>query len=69
MPSATAEPATTTSVQITSAQAASNADTQQLADTGSIDTTPYLIGGTAFLGMGAALVMNATRRARTGTPR
>ncbi|MEC4020998.1 hypothetical protein, partial [Streptomyces sp. H27-D2] len=27
-----------------------------LADTGSVDTTPYLLGGTAFLGLGAAMV-------------
>ncbi|MYX35339.1 hypothetical protein GTY85_17945 [Streptomyces sp. SID8377] len=37
---------------------------QHLADTGSVDTTPYLVGGTAFLGLGAALVINASRRAR-----
>jgi hypothetical protein len=35
-----------------------------LADTGSIDTTPYVIGGSAFLVAGAALVVDATRRAR-----
>jgi hypothetical protein len=37
---------------------------QQLANTGSVNTTPYLIGGTGFLGVGAALVINASRRAR-----
>lgn len=37
---------------------------QELADTGAVDTTPYLIGGTAFLGIGAGLVINASRRAR-----
>jgi hypothetical protein len=35
-----------------------------LADTGSIDTKPYVIGGSAFLVAGAALVVDATRRAR-----
>jgi hypothetical protein len=35
-----------------------------LADTGSVDTTPYLVGGTAFLGLGAAMVSIAARRAR-----
>lgn len=35
-----------------------------LADTGSIDTEPYVIGGSAFLVVGAALVVDATRRAR-----
>ncbi|MGK5629066.1 hypothetical protein [Streptomyces sp. URMC 123] len=39
-----------------------------LADTGSVDTTPYLMGGTAFLGCGAALVVVATRRSRAAGP-
>ncbi|GAA2464570.1 MULTISPECIES: hypothetical protein [Streptomyces] len=33
-----------------------------LADTGSVDTTPYLLGGTAFLGIGTGLVAFAVRR-------
>ncbi|MDN3297668.1 hypothetical protein QWM81_27245 [Streptomyces ficellus] len=33
-----------------------------LADTGSVDTTPYVIGGTAFLGIGTGLVAFAVRR-------
>ncbi|MGR8008638.1 hypothetical protein [Streptomyces hypolithicus] len=33
-----------------------------LADTGSVDTTPYLIGGTAFLGAGAGFVAYSMRR-------
>ncbi|MET9803944.1 hypothetical protein [Streptomyces sp. NPDC006368] len=33
-----------------------------LADTGGVDTTPYLVGGTAFLGIGAGLVVFAVRR-------
>lgn len=36
----------------------------RLADTGSFDTTPYLTGGIAFLGLGAGLVVHATRRSR-----
>ncbi|GAB3653536.1 hypothetical protein [Streptomyces sparsus] len=36
----------------------------RLADTGSFDTTPYLTGGIAFLGLGAGLVVHATRRTR-----
>ncbi|MFI5768227.1 hypothetical protein ACIA74_06675 [Streptomyces sp. NPDC051658] len=36
----------------------------KLADTGTgIDTTPYLIGGVAFLGIGAAFVSHSARRA------
>ncbi|MGW3242993.1 hypothetical protein [Streptomyces sp. NPDC001070] len=65
--SASAEHATNTSTQSsasTAATASAVGQGQHLADTGSVDTTPYLIGGTAFLGMGAALVVNASRRAR-----
>ncbi|MFD9381242.1 LPXTG cell wall anchor domain-containing protein [Streptomyces sp. NPDC059999] len=35
-----------------------------LADTGSIDTTPYLMGGTLFLGLGAGFVTFSVRRSR-----
>ncbi|MER8088988.1 hypothetical protein ACFVZR_31610 [Streptomyces sp. NPDC058316] len=36
----------------------------RLADTGAgVDTSPYLIGGTAFLGIGAAFVTYSVRRA------
>jgi LPXTG-motif cell wall-anchored protein len=37
----------------------------QLADTGSVDTTPYVIGGTLFLGLGAGFVTYSVRRERT----
>ncbi|GGZ56600.1 hypothetical protein [Streptomyces bluensis] len=36
----------------------------QLADTGSVDTTPYLVGGTVFLGLGAGFVAYSLRRER-----
>lgn len=42
-----------------------DAEELALADTGSVDTTPYLLGGTLFLGLGAALVSSAGRRSRT----
>ncbi|OKI10305.1 hypothetical protein A6A06_03955 [Streptomyces sp. CB02923] len=35
-----------------------------LADTGAFDTTPYVIGGAAFLGLGAGLVGFSVRRTR-----
>ncbi|WNE97058.1 hypothetical protein PS467_17820 [Streptomyces luomodiensis] len=35
-----------------------------LADTGSVDVTPYLFGGTAFLGLGVAMVTASLRRTR-----
>jgi len=44
---------------------ASGADIR-LADTGSIDTTPYVIGGTLFLGVGAGFVVYSVRRERLG---
>ncbi|MGW5660100.1 LPXTG cell wall anchor domain-containing protein [Streptomyces sp. NPDC003758] len=36
----------------------------QLADTGSVDTTPYVIGGTLFLALGAGFVAYSVRRER-----
>ncbi|MCX4669510.1 hypothetical protein OG453_22980 [Streptomyces sp. NBC_01381] len=42
------------------------ADTR-LADTGTgVDTTPYVIGGTAFLGLGAGFIAYSVRRDRRG---
>lgn len=38
----------------------------QLADTGSVNTTPYVIGGTLFLGIGAGFVVFSVRRERMG---
>ncbi|MFI0261481.1 hypothetical protein ACH4OW_20885 [Streptomyces sp. NPDC017056] len=35
-----------------------------LADTGGFDTTPYVVGGAAFLGVGAGLVGFSVRRTR-----
>ncbi|MBT2480377.1 LPXTG cell wall anchor domain-containing protein [Streptomyces sp. ISL-94] len=35
-----------------------------LADTGSTDTTPYLLGGTVCLGIGAGFVTFSVRRSR-----
>lgn len=34
-----------------------------LADTGSVDTTPYLLGGTTFLALGAGFMAYSIRRA------
>lgn len=39
-----------------------SAGTDRLAETGNLDTTPYLIGGTGFLGVGAGFVALAMRR-------
>ncbi|MEU6486347.1 hypothetical protein [Streptomyces sp. NPDC046887] len=37
-----------------------------LADTGGVDTTPYLVGGAAFLGLGTGMVAFAVRRGARG---
>jgi hypothetical protein len=57
-PGSRSGPATTTTV-------AGDTDAgPRLADTGTgVDTTPYLIGGVAFLGIGAAFVSHSARRA------
>ncbi|MEU6481922.1 cell wall protein [Streptomyces sp. NPDC047017] len=39
----------------------------ELADTGSIDTTPYVIGGSLFLAVGAGFVVYSVRRERLGS--
>ncbi|MDX3528997.1 LAETG motif-containing sortase-dependent surface protein [Streptomyces sp. ID05-39B] len=38
----------------------------RLADTGSFDTTPYIVGGTALLALGAGFVAYSVRRERLG---
>ncbi|KUN08461.1 hypothetical protein AQI95_08825 [Streptomyces yokosukanensis] len=52
--------------QATAETARDAADDTELADTGSIDTTPYVVGGTLFLGVGAAFVVYSVRRERMG---
>ncbi|WP_129307151.1 LAETG motif-containing sortase-dependent surface protein [Streptomyces sp. L2] len=37
-----------------------------LADTGSVDTTPYVVGGSLFLAVGAGFVVYSVRRERLG---
>jgi LPXTG-motif cell wall-anchored protein len=44
----------------------SSRDAIELADTGSIDTTPYVVGGTLFLAVGAGFVVYSVRRERLG---
>ncbi|MGW7455039.1 hypothetical protein [Streptomyces sp. NPDC054787] len=57
----------TGTVSGTAPDAAADAPTVQgrslvLADTGSVDTTPYLLGGTLCLGLGAGFVAFSVRR-------
>nr|WP_309484439.1 LPXTG cell wall anchor domain-containing protein [Streptomyces himalayensis] len=51
-----------TSVDTTAPEEAD--DGARLADTGSVNTTPYVIGGTLFLGLGAGFVAYSVRRGR-----
>ncbi|MEU9588831.1 hypothetical protein AB0D84_03760 [Streptomyces sp. NPDC048193] len=44
--------------------AAAGEESARLADTGSFDSTPYVIGGTACLGLGAGFVVYSVRRER-----
>jgi LPXTG-motif cell wall-anchored protein len=53
-------PASATQISSTTGEGA------QLADTGSFDTTPYVIGGTMFLALGAGFVVYSVRRERLG---
>ncbi|MYX95839.1 hypothetical protein GT045_13705 [Streptomyces sp. SID486] len=43
-----------------------SAEDTELADTGSPDTTPYVVGGSLFLAVGAGFVMYSMRRERLG---
>jgi LPXTG-motif cell wall-anchored protein len=59
--------------QVTAQARAAAADTSaagqqevQLADTGSFDSTPYVVGGTLFLTLGAGFVVYSVRRERLG---
>ncbi|AOR32427.1 hypothetical protein BFF78_16360 [Streptomyces fodineus] len=52
--------------QATAETAREAAEDTELADTGSLDTTPYVVGGTLFLGVGAGFVVYSVRRERMG---
>ncbi|MGI5339709.1 hypothetical protein ACQEVS_21115 [Streptomyces sp. CA-181903] len=43
-------------------------DGRRLADSGSVDTTPYVYGGVGFVTAGGALVTLAIRRSRASGP-
>ncbi|MGV9251020.1 LPXTG cell wall anchor domain-containing protein [Streptomyces sp. NPDC003697] len=50
----------------TDASGAQSGGGTELADTGSFDTTPYVVGGTLFLTLGAGFVVYSVRRERLG---
>ena len=71
VPSATASPAHEAPAKAPSSATSSAASADRasarlgdLADTGAVDTKPYLVGGGIFLAVGAGLVLGAGRRAR-----
>ncbi|MFF1453303.1 hypothetical protein ACFVYF_34995 [Streptomyces sp. NPDC058274] len=53
-----------TVADVTGTSVDSAGDGARLADTGGIDTTPYVVGGTFFLGLGAGFVAYSVRRER-----
>ncbi|WP_208117165.1 LPXTG cell wall anchor domain-containing protein [Streptomyces sp. NBC_00582] len=55
----------TTATHVTDASTTSD-DGTRLADTGSFDTTPYVVGGTTLLALGAGFVVYSVRRERLG---
>lgn len=57
--------ATTTSDSAGSSDSGTG-DGTRLADTGSFNTTPYVVGGTLCLGLGAGFVVYSLRRERLG---
>ncbi|MET7455063.1 hypothetical protein ABZT03_24835 [Streptomyces sp. NPDC005574] len=59
-------PAVTTQARAASTGAGEAAAGPRLADTGSFDTTPYVVGGTLFLTLGAGFVVYSVRRERLG---
>ncbi|WP_369248822.1 hypothetical protein [Streptomyces sp. R41] len=65
--SASTSATTTTNTVQTSAESGTESSEEhtQLADTGSVDTTPYIVGGTLFLGLGAGFITYSVRRERT----
>ncbi|MYW64765.1 hypothetical protein GTY65_11910 [Streptomyces sp. SID8379] len=67
VPSATAtseHPPSSDQQQTASAVDAQSDRQLRLADTGTVDTTPYVIGGSAFLGLGVGFVAYSVRRQR-----
>jgi LPXTG-motif cell wall-anchored protein len=55
---------TDTSTGTVSTTTDSTTSDTRLADTGSVNTTPYVVGGTLFLGLGAGFVAFSVRRER-----
>ena len=65
-PSAAPSSHVTTQARAATGNSSTTGEGTQLADTGSFDTTPYIVGGTASLALGAAFVAYSVRRERHG---
>ncbi|MEU6356999.1 hypothetical protein ABZ896_48175 [Streptomyces sp. NPDC047072] len=63
-PSATPSPQVTAQARAATTTTRSTGDDTRLADTGSFDTTPYVIGGSLSLALGAGFVVYSVRRER-----
>jgi LPXTG-motif cell wall-anchored protein len=61
-----ATPQATAQARAASTGTTETGDGTRLADTGSFDTTPYVIGGTTLLALGAGFVVYSVRRERLG---
>lgn len=59
-------PQVTAQARVTTTSTETSVDDTRLADTGSFDTTPYVVGGTLFLTLGAGFVVYSVRRERLG---
>jgi hypothetical protein len=64
-PSSSSQAARTTPQTSGSSRISRSSEEPILADTGSVDTTPYLIGGTSLLGIGAGFVAYSMRVSRS----
>ncbi|MGW3649561.1 LPXTG cell wall anchor domain-containing protein [Streptomyces sp. NPDC000878] len=62
----TSTDATTSGTTATTTSDSGTGDGTRLADTGSFNTTPYVVGGTLCLGLGAGFVVYSLRRERLG---
>ncbi|CAL9469189.1 hypothetical protein RKD49_004955 [Streptomyces glaucescens] len=64
--SAREQPAATRTTQARAASLTTSESGPRLADTGSFDSTPYVVGGTFCLTLGAGFVVYSVRRERLG---
>ncbi|GAA4299419.1 hypothetical protein GCM10023086_14480 [Streptomyces venetus] len=63
---ASPSPQVTEQARIAATTAGDSVTGTRLADTGSFDTTPYVVGGTLCLTLGAGFVVYSVRRERLG---